>query len=750
MSVNGIYKKMINIEKITEFLKAHPDQSFKSSHIMKELSITSKERNLVRALLRNLIKTGEVVRMSNQYYKIAPTNNIFHGVYKGYAGGKGVVLPYDAEQEKIFIKSRNKESALSGDHVVVQLVSSKDEGVEGKILSVIKRVNSTIVGRYSRTKNGGFVFPRNEKLDKLVYIPRPYTRDALSDGDYVVTNVKEWGRKDEPMIGEIGEILGKKIDETDITLIFKEAGVKMQFPEPVIKASEQIPEEISQDEISKRTDFRNHNVFTIDGDDAKDFDDAISIKKTADDKFDLWVHIADVSHYVREKSLIDTEAFDRGTSIYPLNMVIPMLPERLSNNVCSLKPNVDRLTMSVYMLINKDGIVEKSEFYNSIIRSANRLTYKKVQLLLDGDQEMQKELANVKDDLFVLRELAKCLNAMRVKRGSIEMEIPAVEIDLDKDGKPTNVYNAQLYESNGIIEESMLITNETVAQKIDSMKIPMLYRVHEAPAERKLRQISPLLAMYGIELKKDLTSYDLQEILDKSKKETFGHIIQEMILRSMMRAEYRAVKNIHFGLASQCYTHFTSPIRRYPDLVIHRILKEIIEKKMLSESRIAELSKMMPITATQSSETERFAQDVERKCTTLKALQFMQDKIGEEYKGIISGVMAFGFFVELEKYPIEGLVTVKSIKDDYFKYDEDTFSLMGEKTKQRFNIGQEVLVSVKRVDLEKLDLDFDFIEMSGENRPVAKVKKTPRKPEKNFRRESHPDRVKISRNPKKR
>jgi ribonuclease R len=528
--------------------------------------------------------------------------------------------------------------------------------------------------------------------------------------------------------GEIVEILGHKNDPgVDILSIIRKHGLPEAFPEVVLKEAEAIPDTISEEEIKGRHDLRERPMVTIDGEDAKDLDDAVSVERLENGNVRLGVHIADVSYYVKEGSALDREAYERGCSVYLVDRVIPMLPKRLSNGICSLNPKVDRLTMTCDMEIDGEGNVVKYEIYPSVIRTRERMTYTNVKkIVVDEDPELIARYQPLVDDFRLMADLAMTLRRKRMRRGAIDFNFAEAKVIVDEKGKPIDIVKRPRTIAEQLIEEFMLAANETVAEHFFNLGVPFVYRIHENPDAEKLKAFYEFITSFGYAVKgkpDQVKPHALQALLEKVQGKPEEHVISTVMLRSMKQAKYAAENIGHFGLAAPFYSHFTSPIRRYPDLLIHRIIREVLSKGFLSSERIDELNEYLPDAAQQSSIRERIAVDAERETQDLKMAEYMMDKIGKEYDGIISSVTSFGIFVELPN-TIEGLVHISFLTDDYYHYNESSYSLIGERTGRLLRIGDRVRIKVSGVNIDERKIDFELLEhYSDERAPLKKGKK---------------------------
>lgn len=624
--------------------------------------------------------------------------------------GHGFAVPLSSKPKSgsdIFIHEDLINGALDKDGVMVRPFpfeyNSKNE--EGEIAYVFNRVNNRIVGTFHQSKKRNVVFPDNKKLNIEIVIPDSQRNNA-ENKDKVVVEVTNWLEGGMNPRGEITEIIGK-IHETgvDILSIIKEYMIDIDFPEDVLIEAEESGDYIN--DTDKRKDLRSLQTVTIDGEDAKDLDDAITIKKPDNDSFILFVHIADVSHFVKENSKLDQEARARGTSVYLVDRTIPMLPPRLSNDLCSLNAGTDKLSYTCEMKINNSGDIIDRKFYESIICVDRRLSYNDVNGYLDEkEKSIIDDLLDYGEMFAVMKELAMVLKTKREKRGAIEFEFDEAEVTIDEEGNPIDVKRKKRGVGESIIEEFMIAANETVAEYFHDAEIPFIYRIHEAPDKEKLRELSVFLTAFGLKIRNvnNCNSADISEILRNIKGKGVELLVNTIVLRSMQKARYSSSNDSHFGLASRCYTHFTSPIRRYPDLYIHRLMKLFLSGK-LTEKRIAFYEDDATIAARTSSELEVRAASAERESVDMKKVEFMRRHLGEQFTGTISNVTGYGFFVELDN-TVEGLVKINDLYDDYYIFDNKNYTLTGEMTKRVFRIGDSVDVTVANASVERRQIDF--------------------------------------------
>ena len=671
--------------------------------------------------------------------EILKDENYKIGTFRRKEKGFGFVNIGDDDNE-IFIGPKHTNKAIDGDKVLIKLleeciVDSKHSR-EGKIIKILEHNNDTIVGTFKKSKNFGFVVPDDQNISDDIYIPKRKA-SGIKNNQKVVVKIDKYADSKNKAEGTIVEILGN-INEAgvDMLSLIKEYKLPNEFPLTVLEEVANIPEEITENGIKNRVDLRNEEIFTIDGEDAKDLDDAVNVIKNDDGTFTLGVHIADVSYYVKSGSKIDKEAIKRGTSIYMMDRVIPMLPKELSNGICSLNENQDRFTISVIMKIDKKGQVIDSDIFKSVIKTTKRMNYHDVDDLFKyadiqnsviSSNDMEKEQLNrittvaekYKDYIshfLRMRELKNLLKQRRDKNGSLNLDIPESKIILDENGIAIDVKKYDYLESNEVIEQFMLTANETVAEKFYWIQAPFIYRVHETPDLDKIDELNKFLFNLGYKIKgikkNDKDSVHpkaFSEVLEKVKGKPEEKVVSNLILRTLKVARYESENKGHFGIASKCYCHFTSPIRRYPDLFIHRVISSYLKHDYnINDELKAKYQKEAVQYAESSSEREKIAQKVERDAESIKKAEFMQSKIGEIYTGIISNITQFGMFVELDN-TVEGLVRFEDMGNEYYIYDEERKTLRGEKTNSVYKIGQEVTIKVKNADKLTRKIDFELI-----------------------------------------
>ena len=696
---------MITKEAFLKYLASGRKGPAPFREIMAQFNVSKKEKKRLDRFLNDLIATGSIIRLSHDKFGLAEAMDLKVGVLSGHRNGFGFVIIENEEQD-IFIPPPMMNGAMHKDKVVVRVTGSKDGGKkrEGEIVRVLERANNEIVGVYEESKHFGFVVPDDKKIWHNIYVHKNDSKGAKG-GQKVVVTVTEWPDKGQNPEGKIIEILGFKLDpEVDFKAIIRQYNIRTEFTPEVIAQAKASAQPIPEEEIWKRKDFREDIVFTIDGEDAKDFDDAVSLTEK-NGEYHLGVHIADVSYYVKPGTALDDEGYERGNSIYFPNHVIPMLPEALSNEMCSLKPDVDRLTMSAVMRLDAKGEVKGYELVKSIIRSKRRMTYTKVSKIVeDKDKELRMEYSDIADTLDNMLKLAKILNKKRFNDGSIDFDLPETRIVLDSHDAPLRVEKVIRNWAHRLIEEFMLLTNEVVATHIFRHGLASIYRVHDIPDYDDLIEFERFVnsLKYPLKLKEDVDPKLIQALLKKVKGTPEEEVINNLALRSMKLAVYSTEARGHFALAKQYYSHFTSPIRRYPDLAVHRVLKVLIEKDNKNRYPASELIKV----AKHCSDTERVAEEVEEEIVKLKKIQLIKNHVGRVLDGVVTGVQSYGIFVELSELFIEGLVHVSSMADDYYTFDEKQYAMFGRNNKKRYRLGDKVKVKVEKVDVDKRQVDF--------------------------------------------
>ena len=672
------------------------------------LSVPKEQRDELKEVLDILIAEGKIgISKKGKYGKAEEF--ALAGTFSGHAKGFGFVTIEGREQD-VFIPADKTKGAMDGDKVQIVIEGeARGKRAEGAVLRILEHANKTVIGFYQKNKNFGFVLPDNQKLGQDIFIPQGKDMGAVT-GHKVIVRITDFGDDRKKPEGVITEILGHVNDPgVDILSIIKAYGLPEGFPDDVMVQVAGIPDEVEEEEKKNRLDLRHLQTVTIDGEDAKDLDDAISISKENDDHYTLGVHIADVSHYVTENSPLDKEALKRGTSVYLVDRVIPMLPHKLSNGICSLNAGTDRLALSCLMEIDGKGNVIGHRIAETLIQVDRRMTYTAVNAIVtDRDPDVMEEYRDFVPMFDLMKELADILRERRKKRGSIDFDFPESKIILDEKGRPVDIKPYARNAATKIIEDFMLMANETIAEDYFWQELPFLYRTHDYPDPEKMKRLGTFINNFGYTIRTqngEVHPKELQKLLDKIEGTPEEALISRLTLRSMKQARYTTVCTGHFGLAANYYTHFTSPIRRYPDLQIHRIIKENL-RRGLSDRRFAHYDSILPEVAVQCSSMERRADEAERETDKLKKCEYMSKRIGKEYDGVISGVTNWGLYVELPN-TVEGLIRVNDLTGDYFVFDEEHMELVGEMTRKSYKLGQKIRVQV--ADTDKLTRTIDFI-----------------------------------------
>ena len=701
-------------ELILNFMKDENYTPMKAKEMAMILGVAKKEYNQFLDIIRYLEENYKIVKNRKNRYRLIGENFV-EGIYRKNQRGFGFVKIDDREDE-IYIAKEYSLNALNGDRVLIEITEeqNKVKRAEGKIKKIIKHEKETVVGTFQESRNFGFVVPDDKAFGTDIFISKGKFLNAKNN-QKVVVKITKYPQKGKNAEGEIIEVLGS-IDEAgvDMLSIIKEYDLPAEFPENVIEEAKKYGDKIDAKDIQNRIDCRQDIIFTIDGEDAKDLDDAVRVIKLKNGNYRLDVHIADVSYYVREGSLLDKEAQIRGTSVYMLSRVIPMLPKELSNGICSLNAGQDRFTLSCSMEINNKGEVVSAEVYKGIINVTERMNYHDVQKILDkSDEEVLKKYEKYIGNFELMAELAEILKKKRLEQGYLNLDIPESKIDLDENGKVISIGKYETSFSNEIIEQFMLSANETIAEKFYWLEAPFIYRVHEDPDIEKVKELNKFLYNFGLKIRivnEKIYPKEVSKILEEIKGKEEEKVVSTLILRTLKIARYEAENKGHFGIASKYYCHFTSPIRRYPDLFIHRIISKYLEENYVVSDKFIEDFKQKAIDrARMSSEREKVATKAERDSEDMKKAEFMQDKIGQEYEGIVSSVTQFGIFVELEN-TVEGLIRFENLGNEYFIYDEDRKRLIGENSNKVYKIGDKVKIRVISANKLLRQIDFEIVE----------------------------------------
>ena len=705
MSDNYEYRKKM----IYDFMCEDMYVPMKIKELCIVLGVTKQDRPVLERILLELQEEGKIELSKRGKYSKAESKNVT-GVFTAHQRGFGFVT-VEGETEDIFIPGDKVNGAMHMDRVeIAVLPTTSGKRKEGVVLKVIERGMKHVVCTYEASENFGFAVPDNTRFGSDIFIPKGKSMGAVA-GHKVVVEVTSYGKKDKKPEGRVVEIIGHINDPgTDILSIVKAYDMPVEFSEKIMHQVENVSKEVTDADMAGRMDLRDWTMVTIDGEDAKDLDDAVSLFMDGDN-YVLGVHIADVSNYVQEHSALDVEALKRGTSVYLVDRVIPMLPHALSNGICSLNEAQNRLTLSCIMTINPKGEVIDHKIAETVIRTNRRMTYTNVKKILeDKDPEVMEEYKELVPMFEKMAELASILRKRRMKRGSIDFDFPETKVILNDKGEPIDIKPYDRNVATKLIEDFMLIANETVASHFFWQEIPFIYRTHENPDTEKIHKLSTFINNFGYSLHigaDDVHPKELQKLLEKIEGTDEEALISRLTLRSMKQARYTTACTGHFGLAASYYCHFTSPIRRYPDLQIHRIIKETLRGRM-NAKRIEHYEGILDEVAKQSSQMERRADEAERETIKLKKCEYMAKHIGEEFEGVISGVTEWGFFVELPN-TVEGLVRVAELKGDFYQFYEDTYELVGEATNKRYKLGQKVKVVVESTDKLMRTIDFALV-----------------------------------------
>ena len=712
---------MANNELQARILELMKDEQYKPMTVSEiEVAFALEEADDFKELVKTLVKMealGYIVRSRSNRYGLPERMNLLRGKFIGNAKGFGFVAPEEEGMDDIYIAPHEINGALNGDIVLVRILKeSSGDRREGTISKIVERHKTSFVGTYQANRGFGFVVTDDKRMNMDIFVTKEDSLGAV-DGHKVVVEITHWPDETKSAAGMITKILGHKNDPgVDILSILYKYDIPPEFPEEVVAAATEVPDEIDPAHYEGRRDLRNETIVTIDGADAKDLDDAVTVTKNPDGTYKLGVHIADVSFYVTEGSVLDQEAYERATSVYLTDRVIPMIPHRLSNGICSLNPQVDRLTLSCEMIIDGAGQVVSHDIFQSVINTTERMTYSDVYKILehaDENPELLERYEKLVPMFHDMAELAQILRDKRMNRGSIDFDFKESKVLVDEDGWPTDIILRERTVAERLIEEFMLAANECVAEHFHRMELPFIYRIHEDPKPEKLQRFFEFVTNFGIVIKGTGNSVHpkaLQEVIKSIEGLPEEPVISTMLLRSLQQAKYYPESLGHFGLSTEFYTHFTSPIRRYPDLIVHRLIRTYLIENDLSPATIARWGGAMDEIADHTSGRERRAVEAERDTDALKKAQYMSDKIGEEFEGIVSSITNFGMFIELPN-TVEGLVHISNMTDDYYRFDDRTMMMTGERTGRQFRIGDEVRIRVTNVIIEEYSVDFEIVDM---------------------------------------
>lgn len=715
------------------YMKEHPVAPVGAEELLKALALEGDDLKLFWQVLKDLEDRGQVVKTRFNTYGLPAAMGLVVGRCQVTSKGFAFVIPEEKTADgDLFIPASSLSGAMDGDTVMARVMKSGfDDRQEGKIIRILDRAHHKLVGTFSKSGEFGFVIPDNKRVGRDIYVRRKDFNGAR-DKEKVVVEITTWPDERRNAEGKIVEILGKPGDiGLEILSIIKDNDLPTKFPAPVQAAAEKVEQKIKKKEIQNRLDRRKWNIITIDGVDSKDLDDAVYVEKQGDNYF-LGVYIADVSYYVQPHSLLDQEAYERGTSVYLVDRVLPMLPVELSNGICSLNEGEDRLTMACEMLIDgKTGRIISFTIAPSVINNHHRMNYPDVRaILVDQDEDLREKYADIVPMLENMAQLQQVLHKKRERRGAINFELPEQKVLLDEEKHPVAIVKRERSVAEMLIEEFMLAANETVAGFMAKHKRPFIYRVHDLPDPEKIQNLAKLMALFGVTLKieEKMRPKELQRALDKVSGKPEEKLISTVALRSMRQALYQTENIGHFGLAAHFYTHFTSPIRRYPDLMVHRLLRRQMEGERLSRQQAEERTQRLSLVASHCSIRERAAIDAERQTVDLKMAEYMLQFVGQEFAGTISGVSSFGFFVELEN-GVEGLVHISSLTDDYYDYVDGQYALIGQHLGHRYRLGDQVEIQVLQVDVSERKIDFVLAGLAPEaadqmRRELGRQKKT--------------------------
>ena len=706
----GRMNKNMLVEMLVGMFNRHEGENMSPKEIFKELNLTSTSaRTLCVQILDEMVFDGYLMEPEFRRYVLANNVSMLYGTFSRNRDGYNEFYPEDGS-EPVLISERNSAHALTDDMVRVALFARRrGRGREGEVVEIVKRVHDTFVGELHVEKHYAFLITESRIMPNDIFIPKDMLKGG-KNGDKAVVKLLEWPSESKNPVGKVIDVLGKSGDnDTEMNAILAEFGLPYKYPEAVEEAASKLPTDITPEEIATREDFRDVITFTIDPVDAKDFDDALSIQKIDDRTWEIGVHIADVSHYVTEGSIIDKEAFKRATSIYLVDRTIPMLPEHLCNFLCSLRPNEEKLTYSVIFTMNDKAEVKKSRITRSVIKSDRRFSYEEAQEIIEkGEGEFFEEIST-------LNMLAQKIRSRRFQAGAIDFQQAEVHFRLDDKGKPLSVYFSESNESHQLIEEFMLLANRTVAEKI-GRKVPggsnpktFVYRIHDEPNMEKMSMLAKFVGKLGYKMRSASGRTTSASALNSLLKDVHGtkeqNVIEQISLRTMQKARYSTGNIGHYGLAFRYYTHFTSPIRRYPDLLVHRLLHRYLtlEARTVSQSKYEDLCE-------HCSAQEQVAANAERASIKYKQVEFMSEHIGEEYDAVISGVTEWGFYAEINENKCEGMVPIRTLQDDYYEFDDANYCLLGRRTHRKFTIGDPVRIKIVRANLDRKQLDFELIE----------------------------------------
>lgn len=707
---------MLTKEQVVSYMEQQAERPLSEEELADRLGVDTVEKLVhLKRLLQEMERDGTLVLSRKKRYGKPEQFNLLLGKISRHPKGFGFLVQDDKELEDIFIPAADLNGAMNGDCVIVRMKREATEKsrAEGEVIRILQRNVQRVVGTFESSRHFGFVVPDDKRFGSDIFIPKEQFNGAKTNMK-VLVEITQWPQKNRSAEGKIVQVIGKKgCPGVDILSIILGHDLPQNFPADVLLYVDSFPDELPKAELQKRKDLRDVLMITIDGEDAKDLDDAVSVQKLGNGNYLLGVHIADVGHYVTEDSILDKEALARATSIYLVDRVIPMLPQKLSNGLCSLNAGEDRLALTCMMEINQQGIVVSHEIFESVIRVNYRMTYRNVTEILQNDEGLCHMYAEIVSMLQQMAQLQQVLERKRKVRGAIEFHAPESKVILDKKGRAVRIEWREQGIADKIIEEFMLCANETVAEHFFWMEVPFLYRVHEEPKIEDVIDVNKFLQTFGYSIKhanNSVHSKAYQKVVEAVAGTPEEMLANTVMLRSMQHARYDAEALGHFGLAAQYYSHFTSPIRRYPDLAIHRVIKELLHhNNRLHEERLEELKLKMQHYAVQSSAREKVAEEAERESVELKKVEYMQPYVGEIFQAKISGVTNFGLFVQLDN-SIEGLVHISTLVNDFYQFRQESYSLIGEHTRKVYQLGQDIKVRLTRVSVEDCQIDFEVVE----------------------------------------
>jgi ribonuclease R len=698
-------------EKISDLFTGKPRLRLTPVEIVRRAGFKQDDLQTVIDSLRRLVREGRMVRLKKNHYGLPNNDNLMTGRVHAHPDGYGFLILDEKTAVDLYLNRREMRRVMHGDRVMVRVDRNKRGALETHIVQVLERRHKRLIGTYDEIEGHGYLVPMDPRIAPVIPLVRGHERPEK--GKIIAAEISRYGTATSPPQAELLKIIGNPDDpEVQVQSIVFRYGLSTSFPPEVHRETSSTSLVVSADEMASRTDLRELPIVTIDGERARDFDDAVYVRKT-DAGYELYVCIADVAYYVRPATALDQEAYSRGTSVYFPDRAIPMLPEALSNGICSLNPYEDRLTKTACIEYNSRGEVIGTRFFNSVIRSRERMTYTDVRrILVDRDPATIERYADLAPQFALMEELTLLIFEKRKARGNLDFDLPEAEIILDIQGVPEDIIRAERSIAHRIIEEFMIAANEAVARHLTEIRLPALYRVHEPPEKESLEALAPFLLSLGyrLPLKKDkIAPREIQNLLEVARSKPEERVLNRVLLRAMKQALYQPENIGHFGLASRCYTHFTSPIRRYPDLIVHRMLDQALGGEKLTGAERENLSSYLVEAGKHTSDRERNAMDAEREIVALKKAQFMMNKIGEEYSGFITSLTNFGFFVELDSYFVEGLVKIGSLADDDYYYYEKEYLIKGLRHGRKFRLGDDVRVKVERINAFRSEIDFELV-----------------------------------------